>query len=169
MARSSRNMLWLCGFYVIIVVCLDGVIHNFNCTSTLMWDKDVCQGYWEVNTFYSTLSFKRVCTSMCSKWSYLTWEQFHRLTQLNNIYNMKFRIFFWDVLPCKIIVNQRLRGTCCLHHQGSLMLEADVPLKRRSTIILHGSTSQKKILNFILAAVRTWNLTISIIVHCSWN
>jgi hypothetical protein len=32
-----------------------------------------------------------------------------------------------------------------------------VPLKRRSTIILHGSTSQKKILNFILAAVRTWN------------
>jgi hypothetical protein len=34
-----------------------------------------------------------------------------------------------------------------------------VHLKRRSTIILHGSTSQKTILNFILAAVRTWNLT----------
>jgi hypothetical protein len=34
-----------------------------------------------------------------------------------------------------------------------------VPLKRRSTIILHGSTSQKTNLNFILAAVRTWNLT----------
>jgi hypothetical protein len=33
------------------------------------------------------------------------------------------------------------------------------PLKRRSTIILHGSTSQKTILNFILASVRTWNLT----------
>jgi hypothetical protein len=33
-----------------------------------------------------------------------------------------------------------------------------VPLKRRSTIILHGSTSQKTFLNFILAAVRTWNL-----------
>jgi hypothetical protein len=33
------------------------------------------------------------------------------------------------------------------------------PLKRRSTIILHGSTSQKTILNIILAAVRTWNLT----------
>jgi hypothetical protein len=27
------------------------------------------------------------------------------------------------------------------------------------TIILHGSTSQKTILNIILAAVRTWNLT----------
>jgi hypothetical protein len=34
------------------------------------------------------------------------------------------------------------------------------PLKRRSTIILHGSTSQKTILNIILAAVRSWNLSI---------
>jgi hypothetical protein len=34
-----------------------------------------------------------------------------------------------------------------------------VPLKRRSTIILHGSISQKTFLNFILAATRTWNLT----------
>jgi hypothetical protein len=33
-------------------------------------------------------------------------------------------------------------------------------LKPRSTIILHGSTSQKTILNIILAAVRTWNLTL---------
>jgi hypothetical protein len=33
-----------------------------------------------------------------------------------------------------------------------------VPLKRRSTIILRGSTSQKTFLNVILAAVRTWNL-----------
>jgi hypothetical protein len=33
------------------------------------------------------------------------------------------------------------------------MMEAAV--KRRSTIILHGSTSQKTNLNFILAAVRT--------------
>jgi hypothetical protein len=35
-----------------------------------------------------------------------------------------------------------------------------VSLKRRSTFILHGSTSQKTNLNFILAAVRTWNLAI---------
>jgi hypothetical protein len=39
------------------------------------------------------------------------------------------------------------------------------PLKRRSTIILHGSTSQKTILNIILAAVRTWNLT-CITLYC---
>jgi hypothetical protein len=28
---------------------------------------------------------------------------------------MKFRFVFWDVLPCIIIVDQRFRGTCCLH------------------------------------------------------
>jgi hypothetical protein len=50
-----------------------------------------------------------------------------------------FRIVFWDVLSCNII---------------------KIPLKRRSTIILHDSTSQKTILNFIFAAVRTWNLRI---------
>jgi hypothetical protein len=64
-----------------------------------------------------------------------------------------FRIVFWDVLPCKMIVDRRSRGAYCLHHQGQY-----APLKRRSTIILHGSTSQKTILNIILAAVRTWNL-----------
>jgi hypothetical protein len=37
-------------------------------------------------------------------------------------------------------------------------LSSGMTLKRRSTIILHGSTSQKTILNFIFAAVRTWNL-----------
>jgi hypothetical protein len=36
--------------------------------------------------------------------------------------SMKFRIVFWDVLPCKIIVDRRFRVTCCLHHQGSLIV-----------------------------------------------
>jgi hypothetical protein len=30
---------------------------------------------------------------------------------------MKFRFVFWDVLPCKIIVDRRFRDTCCLHNQ----------------------------------------------------
>jgi hypothetical protein len=30
--------------------------------------------------------------------------------------NLKFRIVFRDVLPCKIIVDRRFRGTCCHHH-----------------------------------------------------
>jgi hypothetical protein len=38
--------------------------------------------------------------------------------------SMKFRFVFWDVLPCKIIVDRRFRGTCCLHHQDSLITEA---------------------------------------------
>jgi hypothetical protein len=33
--------------------------------------------------------------------------------------SMMFRIVFWDVLPCKVIVDRRFRGAYCLHHQGS--------------------------------------------------
>jgi hypothetical protein len=29
---------------------------------------------------------------------------------------MMFRVVFWDILPCKIIVNRRFRGVYCLHH-----------------------------------------------------
>jgi hypothetical protein len=28
----------------------------------------------------------------------------------------QFRIVFWDVLPCKMIVDRRFRGAYCLHH-----------------------------------------------------
>jgi hypothetical protein len=54
--------------------------------------------------------------------------------------SMMFRIVFLDVLPCKMIVDRRFRGAYCLQHLYA-------PMKRRSTIILHGSTSQKTILN----------------------
>jgi hypothetical protein len=47
-----------------------------------------------------------------------------------NYMNMMFRIVFWDVLPCKMIIDRRFRDTYCLRHQ-------------------------KTILNIILAAVRT--------------
>jgi len=29
-----------------------------------------------------------------------------------------FRIVFWDVLACKMIVDRRFRGAYCLHNQG---------------------------------------------------
>jgi hypothetical protein len=51
---------------------------------------------------------------------------------------MMFRVVFWDILPCKMIVDRRFRGAYCLHHQG-----------RRSTIILYGRISQKTTLNNI--------------------
>jgi hypothetical protein len=31
-------------------------------------------------------------------------------------YIVQFRIVFWDVLPCKMIVDWRFRGAYCLHH-----------------------------------------------------
>jgi hypothetical protein len=42
------------------------------------------------------------------------------------------------------------------------------PLKRRLTITLHGSISQKTTLNIILAAVRTWNLTEVLMYVSKW-
>jgi hypothetical protein len=36
--------------------------------------------------------------------------------------SMKLKIVFWDVLPCKIIVDRRFRGTLCLRHKGWLFL-----------------------------------------------
>jgi hypothetical protein len=59
--------------------------------------------------------------------------------------SMKFRFVFWDVLPCKIIVDRRFR-----ERSSPWWWRQYVPLKCRSTIILHGSTSQKTNLNFIV-------------------
>jgi hypothetical protein len=51
--------------------------------------------------------------------------------------SMKFRFVFWDVLPCKIM------------RSSPWWWRQHVSLKRQSTIILHGSTSQKTNLNFL--------------------
>jgi hypothetical protein len=53
------------------------------------------------------------------------------------ILHLKFRFVLWDILPCKIIVDRRFRGTCCFHLQGD----------------------DKTNVNIIFSAVRTWNLT----------
>jgi hypothetical protein len=60
-------------------------------------------------------------------------------------YEKMFRIVFWDVLPCKMIVDRLSSG----------MMEAVRTSEMSVDIILHGSTSQKTILNIILAAMRT--------------
>jgi hypothetical protein len=31
---------------------------------------------------------------------------------------MMFRVVFWVILPCKMIVDRHFRGAYCLHHQG---------------------------------------------------
>jgi hypothetical protein len=45
--------------------------------------------------------------------------------------SMKFRIVFWDVLPCKIIVYLRFRGACCLQHQGWQLFYTSVHPRRQ--------------------------------------
>jgi hypothetical protein len=35
--------------------------------------------------------------------------------------SLKFIFVFWVVLPCKIIIGRRFRGTCCLYHQALVM------------------------------------------------
>jgi hypothetical protein len=40
--------------------------------------------------------------------------RFHVLTTAS----MMFRVVFWVILPCKMIVDRRFRGAYCLHHQG---------------------------------------------------
>jgi hypothetical protein len=32
--------------------------------------------------------------------------------------SMMFRVVFWDILPCKMIVDRRFRGAYCIPHQG---------------------------------------------------
>jgi hypothetical protein len=57
---------------------------------------------------------------------------------------------FWDIKLCRLVeVDGRFRGDYCHHHQGDEWL----------MIWLHGAISQKAV-NFILAALRTWNQTI---------
>jgi hypothetical protein len=73
---------------------------------------------------------------------------------------LTFRVF-WDVLPCSQIDVDPTFQKCVLPPSSGRSLwwwRQYEPLKRRSTSTwLHGSTYQKT-LNFILAAVRTWNL-----------
>jgi hypothetical protein len=41
-----------------------------------------------------------------------------------------FRIVFWDILPCKMIVERRFRGAYCLHHQGWWFYTAVYPRRQ---------------------------------------
>jgi hypothetical protein len=85
-----------------------------------------------------------------ASWTFSDHVRFQVLTAAS----MMFRIVFWDVLPCKIIVYRRFRRAYCLHPHPWCWRQY-APLKRRSTIILHGITSQKTILNMFLSVMNT--------------
>jgi hypothetical protein len=67
---------------------------------------------------------------------------------------------FWDVAPCSFFgVERRFRDAYCRHHQGVELMEAVRTFESRSApMTLHGATFQKALI-FIIAAVKTWNLT----------
>jgi hypothetical protein len=51
--------------------------------------------------------------------------------------NKMFRIAFWDVLPCKMIVDRGFRGAYCLHHQGWVRRTTSLSLLSWDTDISH--------------------------------
>jgi hypothetical protein len=63
---------------------------------------------------------------------------------------MMFRVVFWDILPCKMIVDRRFRGAYCLHHQGSLKYipedNSEHHTRRRENLKSHKPNDDRKII-----------------------
>jgi hypothetical protein len=47
------------------------------------------------------------------------------------------RIVFWDILPCKMIVDRRFRGVYCLHHQYIPEDNSEHHTRRRENLKSH--------------------------------
>jgi hypothetical protein len=60
--------------------------------------------------------------SLHHKAFHLVWRKcnYQIYVTLVSVLVLMFRIVFWDVLPCKIIVDRRFRGAYCLHHHPSV-------------------------------------------------
>jgi hypothetical protein len=48
-----------------------------------------------------------------------------------------FRVVFWDILSCKIIVDRRFRGAYCLHHQDIPEDNSEHHTRRRENLKPH--------------------------------
>jgi hypothetical protein len=64
--------------------------------------------------------YRTVILQQSAFWTIYLYVRFQVLTAAST----KLRFVFWDVLQCKIIVNRRFRGMCCLHHHPALMMAA---------------------------------------------
>jgi hypothetical protein len=63
----------------------------------------------------------------------------------------EFRFVFWDVLPCKIIVDRRFRGTCCLNHQGNRQyIPEDKSILSRTVTFISVNIETNLVLLYIL-------------------
>jgi hypothetical protein len=67
--------------------------------------------------FFLTILWKYRCAKLRVKIKFIKTYEVHVRLRVLTAVSMKFRFVFWDVLPCKIIVYRRFRGTFCLHHQ----------------------------------------------------
>jgi hypothetical protein len=106
-------------------------------------------------------------TTMCSKHHHRTlpWGRWNHSTYSHPVSSrtililfalMKFRIVFWDVLPCKIIVHRRFRGTCCSIIMDIFALTSLGFCDSSSACIFHihvGTTLPTLLVIFILNAV----------------
>jgi hypothetical protein len=79
-----------------------------------MW-RTKCERLW----FYPLVcKLVKLCQPLARTWIEGVWKQCAmESNRMEKELGLKFRIVFWDVLPCKIIVDRRFRGTCCLQHQ----------------------------------------------------
>jgi hypothetical protein len=82
--------------------------------------RDEVTGEWrklhseEFHNLYSSPDIIRQVKSRRMRWA----GHVARMGDERKVYKVLFRVVFWDMLPCKIIVDRRFRGTYCLHHQG---------------------------------------------------
>jgi hypothetical protein len=73
---------------------------------------------------------------------------------------MKFRFVFLDILPCKIIVDRRFRGTCCFHHPGD---ESSTKDKSELHILIYSGGWGVKFMKHFKGAqsIKVWELVIT--------
>jgi hypothetical protein len=71
--------------------------------------KNILLVYWSVQWCSFTLAMFKLRIQLQS-----SFVGFQVLTAAS----MMFRVVFWVILPCKMIIDRRFRGAYCLHHQG---------------------------------------------------
>jgi hypothetical protein len=65
---------------------------------------------------------------------------------------------FWDILPCKMIVDRRFRGAYCLHHQGGVYPRRqlwtsysppwELEISRKLRCLLRNTKTQKRVMRW---------------------
>jgi hypothetical protein len=66
--------------------------------------------------------------------------------------SMMLRVVFWDILPCKMIVDRRFRGAYCLHHQGWVLNWTELHTRRSENF------KSKIVVLFVTSSVETYLL-----------